>query len=114
MASLGGKSVPPEKRTFSQDRELARRAGRKGGQSVPAEKRTFSRDPIQAGLAGRKGGKNVPPETRSFSTNPALASAAGRKARAAGSRTEAHPVESVGTGEMGTGQPEVERARSTG
>ena len=33
IASKGGRSVPAEKRSFSQDRELASTAGRKGGQS---------------------------------------------------------------------------------
>ena len=32
IASKGGKSVPSEKRSFSQDRYLASQAGRKGGQ----------------------------------------------------------------------------------
>jgi uncharacterized protein len=31
IASKGGQSVPDEKRSFSQDRELASEAGRKGG-----------------------------------------------------------------------------------
>ena len=31
IAQLGGLSVPAEKRSFSQNRELAREAGRKGG-----------------------------------------------------------------------------------
>ena len=31
IASKGGKSVPAEKRSFSQDRHLASDAGRKGG-----------------------------------------------------------------------------------
>ena len=31
IASLGGKSIPSAKRSFSQNRELAREAGRKGG-----------------------------------------------------------------------------------
>jgi general stress protein YciG len=31
IASLAGKSVPAAKRSFSQNRELARAAGRKGG-----------------------------------------------------------------------------------
>jgi general stress protein YciG len=31
IASLGGSSVPEERRSFSQDRDLAREAGRKGG-----------------------------------------------------------------------------------
>lgn len=33
IASKGGSSVPTEKRSFSRDRELAIRAGRKGGQA---------------------------------------------------------------------------------
>ncbi len=32
IASKGGKSVPSEKRSFSQNRDLASQAGRKGGQ----------------------------------------------------------------------------------
>jgi len=31
VSSLGGKAIPKEKRAFSQNRELAREAGRKGG-----------------------------------------------------------------------------------
>ncbi|MBB3903443.1 general stress protein YciG [Methylobacterium brachythecii] len=34
IASKGGRSVPADKRSFSQDRELASTAGRKGGQST--------------------------------------------------------------------------------
>lgn len=37
IASKGGRSVPAEKRSFSQDRELASHAGRKGGQSTGRE-----------------------------------------------------------------------------
>lgn len=37
IASKGGRSVPAEKRSFSQDRELASTAGRKGGQSTGRE-----------------------------------------------------------------------------
>jgi general stress protein YciG len=33
IASKGGKSVPSEKRSFSQNRDLASQAGRKGGQA---------------------------------------------------------------------------------
>lgn len=33
IASKGGRSVPAEKRSFSQNRELASDAGRKGGQA---------------------------------------------------------------------------------
>src|SRR5690606_31874793 len=38
IASKGGKSVPAEKRSFSQDRELASEAGRKGGQASGAHR----------------------------------------------------------------------------
>lgn len=58
IASQGGKSVPDEKRSFSQDPELASEAGRKGGQNVPPEKRSFSQDREQASEAGRKGGQS--------------------------------------------------------
>src|SRR6185312_3493522 len=57
IASMGGKAVPDDKRSFSQNRELAATAGRKGGQSVPDEKRSFSQNPELAAEAGRKGGQ---------------------------------------------------------
>lgn len=57
IASKGGRSVPDEKRSFSQDRTLASAAGRKGGESVPDEKRSFSQDRSLAAAAGRKGGE---------------------------------------------------------
>ncbi|MET3352333.1 UNVERIFIED_ORG: general stress protein YciG [Xanthobacter viscosus] len=56
IARMGGSSVPPEKRSFSQDRSLAAESGRKGGLSVKAEKRSFSRDRALASGAGRVGG----------------------------------------------------------
>lgn len=56
IARKGGESVPNEKRSFSQNRELAAEAGRKGGESVPNEKRSFSKDRNLAAKAGRKGG----------------------------------------------------------
>lgn len=59
IASMGGKSVPDEKRSFSRNKELARAAGRKGGQRVPDEKRSFSQDRELASAAGQKGGKAV-------------------------------------------------------
>lgn len=33
IATKGGRAVPPEKRSFSADRQLAAEAGRKGGRS---------------------------------------------------------------------------------
>jgi general stress protein YciG len=58
IASKGGKSVPPEKRSFSQDHSLAAEAGRKGGESVPPEERSFSQNRALAAEAGRKGGQS--------------------------------------------------------
>ena len=55
IAREGGRAVPPQKRSFSTNRELAKIAGQKGGQSVAAAKRTFSRDPLCASNAGKKG-----------------------------------------------------------
>jgi len=57
IASKGGQSVPNEKRSFSQNRELASEAGRKGGQNVSDENRSFSRNRDLAAQAGRKGGQ---------------------------------------------------------
>ena len=65
ISKLGGKAVPPEKRSFSKDRALAVEAGRKGGLAVPKAKRAFSADPLLASRAGRKGGSAAagrPPE----------------------------------------------------
>ena len=56
IASRGGLSVPKEKRSFSQSRDLASRAGRDGGLNVEPEKRAFRKDPELASAAGRKGG----------------------------------------------------------
>jgi|ERR1700741_4465980 uncharacterized protein len=56
IASKGGQSVPPEKRSFSQDPQLAAAAGRKGGLSVSNADRSFSRNRQLAAEAGRKGG----------------------------------------------------------
>jgi uncharacterized protein len=71
---------PKAKRGFaSMDPEKQRAIARKGGQSVPAEKRSFSQNAELAAAAGRKGGQNVDPASRSFSRDPGLASKAGAK-----------------------------------
>lgn len=57
IASMGGKAVPNEKRSFSRNRDLASQAGRKGGQNVSDENRSFTRDRDLAVTAGRKGGQ---------------------------------------------------------
>jgi general stress protein YciG len=56
IAAKGGKSVPAEKRSFSQSAALASAAGQKGGKAVAPENRSFSRDPALAAAAGTKGG----------------------------------------------------------
>jgi general stress protein YciG len=58
VARKGGASVPPEKRTFFQNRALAVEAGRKGGHNVSAEDRSFFKDRELAVRAGRQGGLN--------------------------------------------------------
>ena len=57
IASMGGSSVPVEKRSFSQDRALAASAGKKGGSNVNPGNRPFSRDHDLARDAGAKGGR---------------------------------------------------------
>ncbi len=54
IASMGGKSVPAEKRAFSNP-GLASAAGKKGGSSVNPQKRALSRDPALASSVGAKG-----------------------------------------------------------
>ena len=49
--------MPREKRSFSQNAELAAQAGRKGGKSVSPTNRSFARDKDLAKNAGRKGGR---------------------------------------------------------
>lgn len=61
------------------DLEKRRAIARKGGESVPNEKRSFSQNPDLAATAGRKGGQSVDPGKRSFSQNHSLAAQAGRK-----------------------------------
>ena len=73
IASKGGASVPDEKRSFSQDRELAAAAGRKGGQASGGN---FAHNPQRAAVAGGKGGQA---SGGNFANNPERASEAGRK-----------------------------------
>jgi general stress protein YciG len=76
IASKGGRSVPPEERSFSKDRALAAEAGRKGGEASHGSRRTgpqpgagngtasgaqanggsVAKDRERASDAGRKGG----------------------------------------------------------
>ncbi len=57
IASMGGKSVPAEKRSFARDTGLAAKAGSVGGRSTPPEKRSFSLDRELASKAGKEGGR---------------------------------------------------------
>src|SRR3954462_770199 len=86
----------------SMDQAKQREIASKGGQSVPPEKRSFSQDPRLAAQAGRKGGESVPPEGRSFSQNRELAAEAGRKggqARGASAQRRAAAAASIGSDE---------------
>lgn len=73
IASKGGKSVPPEKRSFSQDHSLAAEAGRKGGEAVPPEERSFSQNRALAAEAGRKGGQSRGANAQAQAVEPAPA-----------------------------------------
>ena len=70
IARKGGESVPSEKRSFSQNHELAAEAGRRGGQSSHGGSTSdeggsqsgrggnFADDRQRAAEAGRKGGEH--------------------------------------------------------
>ena len=58
IASKGGRSVAPEKRAFSVNKDLAINAGSKGGKKVRPEKRSFKMDPTLASRAGKTGAKS--------------------------------------------------------
>jgi uncharacterized protein len=75
----------------SMDEEKQREIARKGGRSVPPQARSFSKNPVLASAAGRKGGQSVPPHQRSFSRNPELASEAGRKGGTASGGRKTNP-----------------------
>lgn len=54
IASKGGQSVPPEKRSFSQDRELASEAGKKGGENSHGGNQSGGQRGAQGGGQGGK------------------------------------------------------------
>lgn len=74
ISRMGGKSVPKEKRSFAQNRDLAAAAGRKGGQGVPDEKRSFKQNRELAVEAGRKGGRSVSKSKAAAAASPASSS----------------------------------------
>lgn len=68
ISQMGGKAVPGEKRSFSQNRALASAAGKKGGASLSPAERHFSKDRVLASAAGRKGGENHSARKRDIPT----------------------------------------------
>lgn len=56
IAKRGGAGVPAEKRSFSQSKELAVRAGKIGGAAIASYNRSFYKNRNLAAEAGRKGG----------------------------------------------------------
>lgn len=48
IASKGGKSVPSNKRSFSQNPQLAAEAGRKGGQGSSSRKKAVTVEPTRS------------------------------------------------------------------
>jgi general stress protein YciG len=57
IASLGGKAVAAENRTFSRDKALAKAAGKKGGENIDPKLRSFAQSKTLARSAGKIGGK---------------------------------------------------------
>jgi general stress protein YciG len=127
IASKGGQSVPPEKRSFSQDPQLAAQAGRKGGESVPPEGRSFSQNRELAAEAGRKGGQArgasahrramAAREAEGFEENPEMATEGLRKTalepgvtRQMSSPDQGNEAdeENLGHDDMGAGNADVE------
>ena len=75
IASKGGQSVPDEKRSFSQDRQLAADAGRKGGEASHGgqQQASGSGGSQQGGSGSERGGSG------NFANDRERASEAGRK-----------------------------------
>jgi general stress protein YciG len=70
IAKKGGKSVPPEKRIFSQNAEHAAKCGQKGGKNGDPAKRTFAVSPE---IASRAGASMSPEKRREVSRKGAAA-----------------------------------------
>jgi general stress protein YciG len=83
--------IPVRRGFAAMDRNKQREIASRGGQSVPPEKRSFALNPELAAAAGRKGGQRVAPEHRPFSQNRELAAKAGRKGGQASHGRQAGP-----------------------
>ena len=91
IASKGGQSVPDEKRSYSQDRELAAEAGRKGGEASGGNRQGNQGGQQSGGdQGGQSGGQGNPQGGQSgqqgqrggsgnFAEDPERAAEAGRK-----------------------------------
>ncbi|MDU0343182.1 con-10 family general stress protein [Bosea rubneri] len=80
IASKGGQSVPDEKRSFSQDRELASEAGRKGGEnSTGGQQQAGQQGRSQQGGDGQEGRDSQRGGEGNFANDRERASEAGRK-----------------------------------
>ncbi|MCX7229324.1 MAG: glucose starvation-inducible protein B [Burkholderiales bacterium] len=75
IASKGGRSVPPEERSFSKDRALAAEAGRKGGEASHGGRRPGT----QPGAAGNVAAGAGLASGGGATSDRARASEAGRK-----------------------------------
>lgn len=64
IASKGGRSVPADKRSFAQNRDLAAAAGKVGGSNVPDDHRSFSQDRDKRRPRGAKAVCRSPPVRR--------------------------------------------------
>jgi uncharacterized protein len=64
IARKGGESVPAEKRSFSQNHELAAQAGRKGGQASQGSRNSASRGNGNGGM-NRPSSESLPSESTS-------------------------------------------------
>jgi len=74
IASKGGQSVPAEKRSFSQDHDLASEAGRKGGENSHGG---GNQQQASGGDRGQQGGERD--GSGNFANDRERASEAGRK-----------------------------------
>jgi uncharacterized protein len=79
IASMGGRAVAAEDRSFSQNRELASTAGRKGGKATPGHKRSYSQNRELAAACGAKGGAAVGTNRHRGFSDPEVARQAGLK-----------------------------------